>query len=135
MAQRGGEEGDLRAGVEPGRSGRCQPASCQPGSVPGRRSGLAGQRGAQCRQVRPGLVRPLNGSIPHRFGFGQGVGLVFTLGGTIGYITGFTTAAVILTCLALGAAFLNAAFVVCLGCEIYLRLPMRLRQATDVEMP
>jgi hypothetical protein len=54
---------------------------------------------------------------------------------TIGYITGFTTAAVILTCRALGAAFLNAAFGVCLRCGIYLRLPVRLRQATDVEMP
>lgn len=45
----------------------------------------------------------------------QGVGLAFALIGTIGYAAGFTTAVVIVTCLALGAAFLNAAFGVCLG--------------------
>lgn len=67
--------------------------------------------------------------------FAQGIGLVFALIGTIAYLTGFTTVAVIVTCLTLGAAFLNAVFGVCLGCELYLRLPLRLRQALDVEIP
>lgn len=59
--------------------------------------------------------------------FAQGVGLVFTAIGTIGYATGLTALALTVTALALGAAFLNAAFGLCLGCEIYLRLPLRLR--------
>jgi hypothetical protein len=63
--------------------------------------------------------------------FAQAIGLVFALIGTIGYATGFIMSAVIVTCFALGAAFLNAAFGICLGCELYLRLPLRLRQALD----
>jgi len=59
--------------------------------------------------------------------FAQGVGLVFTIIGTIGYATGLTALGLTVTALALGAAFLNAAFGLCLGCEIYLRLPLQLR--------
>jgi hypothetical protein len=85
--------------------------------------------------VAPRLGPPTEWEHPAPVRFAQGVGLAFALIGTIGYAAGFTMAAVIVTCLALGAAFLNAAFGVCLGCEIYLRLPLRLRQAPDVEMP
>jgi len=81
------------------------------------------------------LGPPTEWEHPAPLRFAQGVGLVFALIGTIAYVTGFTTVAVIVTCLTLGAAFLNAAFGVCLGCEIYLRLPLRLRQAPDVEIP
>jgi hypothetical protein len=81
------------------------------------------------------LGPPTEWEHPAPLRFAQGVGLVFALIGTVAYVTGFTTVAVIVTGLALGAAFLNAAFGVCLGCEIYLRLPLRLRQAPDVEMP
>lgn len=77
--------------------------------------------------VAPRLGPPTEWEHPAPVRFAQGVGLAFALIGTIGYATGFTTAAVIVTCLALGAAFLNAAFGVCLGCEIYLRLPSRVR--------
>ncbi|MGH3521001.1 MAG: DUF4395 domain-containing protein [Haloechinothrix sp.] len=52
--------------------------------------------------------------------FSQGVGFVFALVGTIGYATGFTTLGVIATAFALFAAFLNAAFDYCLGCQTYL---------------
>lgn len=54
--------------------------------------------------------------------------LVFALVGAVGYATGFTTLGVTATAMALGAAFLNAAFGFCLGCEVYLRLPRPLRR-------
>lgn len=52
--------------------------------------------------------------------FAQTVGFVFALVGTIGYATGATTVGVVATAFALFAAFLNAAFEFCLGCEVYL---------------
>ena len=54
--------------------------------------------------------------------FAQGVGLVFAVVGAIGYLTGVTALGVVATAFALGAAFLNAAFDYCLGCEVHLRL-------------
>jgi hypothetical protein len=51
--------------------------------------------------------------------FAQLVGLVFAVIGTIGYLT-YTPIGTIATAAALVAAFLNAAFGFCLGCEIYL---------------
>jgi uncharacterized protein DUF4395 len=54
--------------------------------------------------------------------FSQGVGFVFALAGTIGYVTGATVLGVVATAFALFAAFLNAAFDFCLGCEAYLLL-------------
>ena len=54
--------------------------------------------------------------------FAQGVGFIFALVGTIGYATGVTAVGVVATACALVAAFLNAAFGICLGCETYLLL-------------
>ncbi|MFB9905066.1 DUF4395 domain-containing protein [Allokutzneria oryzae] len=54
--------------------------------------------------------------------FAQGVGFVFTLVGTVGYASGLTTLGVVATSGALVAALLNAAFGLCLGCEMYLVL-------------
>ena len=54
--------------------------------------------------------------------FAQGVGLVFAVVGTIGYLSGVTALGVVAAAFALGAAFLNAAFDYCLGCEVHLRL-------------
>ncbi|MDX6198254.1 MAG: hypothetical protein QOJ79_1405 [Actinomycetota bacterium] len=51
--------------------------------------------------------------------FAQAVGLAFAVVGTIGYLT-WTPLGTIATAFALAAAFLNAAFGFCLGCEIYL---------------
>jgi hypothetical protein len=59
--------------------------------------------------------------------FAQGVGFGFAMVAALGYTTGPTALGVIATALALGAAFLNAAFGFCLGCQIYLRLPARWR--------
>jgi hypothetical protein len=52
--------------------------------------------------------------------FAQLVGLGFAVVGVLGYITGATALGTIATAAALAAAFLNAAFGFCLGCEIYL---------------
>ncbi|MEJ2886440.1 DUF4395 domain-containing protein [Actinomycetospora sp. OC33-EN06] len=51
--------------------------------------------------------------------FSQAVGLVFTLVAAIGYLSGATVLGVVATAMALAAAFLNAAFGFCLGCEMY----------------
>lgn len=60
--------------------------------------------------------------------FAQSVGFVFALVGAIGYATGGTVVGIVATALALFAAFLNAAFRFCLGCEAYL-LIQRMRPA------
>jgi hypothetical protein len=52
--------------------------------------------------------------------FAQAVGFVFALVGTIGFVTGATTLGIVATAFALFAAFLNAAFNFCLGCEMFL---------------
>ncbi len=51
--------------------------------------------------------------------FAQLLGFTFAAVGTVGFATGVTLLGVIATALALGAAFLNAAFGICLGCQIY----------------
>lgn len=51
--------------------------------------------------------------------FSQLVGLVFAVVGTAGYLAGITALGVVATAFALAAAFLNAAFGFCLGCETY----------------
>lgn len=48
------------------------------------------------------------------------VGFIFTAIALSGLITGVTAIAYVAVALALGAAFLNAAFGFCLGCEMYL---------------
>ena len=52
--------------------------------------------------------------------FAQLVGLAFAATGVLGYVTGVTALGTTATAAALAAAFLNAAFGFCLGCEIYL---------------
>ena len=69
--------------------------------------------------VRPHLGPPaqLEAEAPPRFA--QGVGLVFGIIGVIGYATGVTPLGMAAAAAALAAAFLNAAFGFCLGCEMY----------------
>ena len=52
--------------------------------------------------------------------FAQLVGLVFAVAGLVLFAFGATTGALIATAAALSAALLNAAFGLCLGCELYL---------------
>ena len=72
--------------------------------------------------VRPrlGPPRELEPEPPPRFA--QGVGAAFGLIGVIGYGTGVTALGLAATAAALAAAFLNAAFGFCLGCEMYLMI-------------
>jgi hypothetical protein len=60
--------------------------------------------------------------------FAQLVGFTFMAVATIGYLSGVTALGVVFAAFALLAAFLNAAFGLCLGCEAYLAL-RRLRPA------
>ena len=54
--------------------------------------------------------------------FAQGVGFGFAVVGTLGYAFDIAALGVVATAFALAAAFLNAAFGFCLGCETYLLL-------------
>lgn len=73
------------------------------------------------------LVKPrLNGDfIPEDVRppqFAQSVGFIFTVVAIVGLVTGANSLFLIATSFALAAAFLNAAFNYCLGCEVYLLL-------------
>jgi hypothetical protein len=72
------------------------------------------------RAIRPRLGPPsaLEAEAPPQFA--QGVGLAFAAIGVIGYASGVTVLGIAATALALIAAFLNGAFGICLGCEMYL---------------
>jgi hypothetical protein len=102
---------------------------------------LAGLRFAPYGLLYRYLLRPLLGppteledEAPPRFA--QGVGLAFAVIGTAGYLTGVTAVAVLATAAALAAAFLNAAFGLCLGCEMYLiLLRLRSRRSTHKGAP
>jgi Domain of unknown function (DUF4395) len=60
--------------------------------------------------------------------FAQLVGLIFAVVGTAGFAGGAFLVGVIATAAALVAAFLNAAFGICLGCQLY-PLVARFRRA------
>jgi hypothetical protein len=66
---------------------------------------------------RLGPPREREDAAPVRFS--QAVGLVFAVLAAIGYLSGATALGVVATAFALAAAFLNAAFGFCLGCEMY----------------
>lgn len=72
------------------------------------------------RFIRPRLAPPseLESATPPRFA--QGVGFTFGLVGTVALAAGASTVGLVAVGLALAAAFLNAAFGFCLGCEMYL---------------
>jgi Ca2+/Na+ antiporter len=62
--------------------------------------------------------------------FAQLVGLVFAVVGVIGFATGVSLLGLVATAFAFVAAFLNAAFGICLGCQIY-PLVVRLTQTAS----
>jgi hypothetical protein len=72
------------------------------------------------RLVRPRLAPPhdLEPEAPPRFA--QAVGFAFGLVASIALFAGATTLGLVAAGCAFAAAFLNAAFGYCLGCEIYL---------------
>jgi FtsH-binding integral membrane protein len=84
------------------------------------------------RFIRPRLSPPneLEDEAPPRFA--QAVGLVFALAGAVGLLTSLSAVFYVAIGAALAAAFLNAAFNFCLGCEMYL-IARRLGMGTKVQ--
>jgi len=80
------------------------------------------------RLIRPRLAPPaeLEDAAPPRFA--QAVGLGFLAVGLLAALLGITVVTTVAVAFALAAAFLNAAFDFCLGCEVFL-LTRRLRRA------
>jgi hypothetical protein len=72
--------------------------------------------------VAPRLAPPAEREPAAPVRFSQGVGCVFTLVSAAGYLAGAPVVGLVGAGAALVAAFLNAAFGVCLGCEVYLAI-------------
>jgi hypothetical protein len=70
--------------------------------------------------IAPRLAPPTEREDAAPVRFAQGVGFVFAAVGTVGYLAGLSLVGHVATAFALVAAFLNAAFGLCLGCETYL---------------
>jgi hypothetical protein len=84
--------------------------------------------------VRPRLAPPTELEDPRPPTFAQLVGLVITGAGVLLGLLGVGPAVPVAAGLALVAAFLNAAFGLCLGCELYL-LGLRLRSRVAGSTP
>ena len=85
------------------------------------------------------LVAPRLGPVTEkepapRLKFAQLVGFVFAVVGVIGFAGGAPLLGLIATGFALVAAFLNAAFGICLGCQIY-PLVARVRKSSSAPSP
>lgn len=74
------------------------------------------------RLVQPRLAPPAEREDPAPPTFAQGVGLVVTGAGLVLHLLGVAYALPVAAGLAFVAAFLNAVFGYCLGCQIYLLL-------------
>jgi hypothetical protein len=70
--------------------------------------------------VRPRLGPPTAFEPAEPVRFAQAVGFVFLAVASVSLLAGATVVGLVATALALVAAFLNAAFGLCLGCEAYL---------------
>ena len=93
---------------------------------------LAGLRYAPYGLVYRRLVRPRLGPPAHTEAeapprFSQGVGMVIAALGVVCYAAGAAPGGIVFTALALAAAFLNAVFDICLGCQAYLFIQRNLR--------
>ena len=90
------------------------------------------------RLVAPRLAPPTAFEAPEPPRFAQAVGAVFAIVGTVGFVLDWSVLGLVATALALAAAFLNAAFGFCLGCEMYLlyrRASHRGSSASDSPAP
>jgi hypothetical protein len=85
--------------------------------------------------LAPRLPRPaeLEPAAPVRFA--QAVGFGFTVVAALGYLLGATVVGLVFTGFALLAAFLNAAFGLCLGCEVYLAFRRLTRRPVPARVP
>jgi hypothetical protein len=74
------------------------------------------------RAIQPRLALPTDLEDPRPPRFAQGVGLVVTSIGLILHVVGVPLALPVAAALAFMAAFLNAVFGLCLGCQLWLLL-------------
>jgi hypothetical protein len=95
------------------------------GALRGPRSHPYGRLFAKFAAPRLGPVTEREPVEPLRFA--QLVGLLFASVALVGFVAGAPLVGVVATAFALAAAFLNAAFGICLGCQIY-PLVARLRR-------
>ena len=72
--------------------------------------------------IKPRLKSPLRTEDVRPPKFAQSIGLVFALVAILGSATGASVVFTVAVAFALAAAFLNAAFDFCLGCQVYLVL-------------
>ncbi len=72
--------------------------------------------------IKPRLKSPLRTEDVRPPQFAQSIGLLFALVALVGSATGASVVFTIAIAAALAAAFLNAAFDFCLGCQVYLIL-------------
>jgi hypothetical protein len=96
---------------------------------------LAGLRYAPYGLLYRWLIRPRLGPSAHTESeapprFAQGAGAVIALGGVLAFVAGSAVVGIVFTALALAAAFLNAVFDFCLGCQVYLFI-QRARPSTQ----
>jgi hypothetical protein len=96
---------------------------------------LAGLRYAPYGLLYRWLIRPRLGPPAHTEAeapprFAQGMGMVIAAIGVVAFTAVSTTAGIVFTALALAAAFLNAVFDYCLGCQVYLFI-QRARPSTQ----
>ncbi|AYE96797.1 DUF4395 domain-containing protein [Mycobacterium paragordonae] len=97
-------------------------------------SAVRGPRNSPYGLLYAKLVAPRLGPVSERepvapLKFAQLVGLIFAVIGVLGFAAGLQLVGVVATAFALFAAFLNAAFGICLGCQIY-PLVARFRRVT-----
>ena len=78
--------------------------------------------------IKPRLKSPLRTEDVRPPKFAQSIGLAFALVAIVGAATGTSVVFSVAVATALAAAFLNAAFDFCLGCQVYLILA-RIRNA------
>ena len=96
---------------------------------------VAGPRRSPYGRVFATLVAPRLSPVTDRepvapLVFAQTLGLVFAVIGTVGFAAGWIAVGLTATAFALVAAFLNAAFGICLGCLLY-PLVVRLRRPSS----
>jgi len=100
---------------------------------------LGGPRRHPYGRMFAAIVAPRLGPVTEREGvpplkFAQLVGFIFAVAGFAGFAAGAPLLGVIATATALVAAFLNAAFGICLGCQLY-PLVVRFRPSARSAQP
>ena len=95
---------------------------------------VGGPRKHPYGRIFAALVAPRLGPVSEKepvapLKFAQAVGFVFAVIGAVGFAAGWSVVGLTATAFALIAAFLNAAFGICLGCQLY-PLVARLRRVS-----